>query len=427
MGRRRTFGGFVCAVVLVLGLLVAGCGDGGGSDGDAAPASSTVSPSSSVVGPKSDPLPAVKLMVMTPTGTGLVDFPDSLAAAKAAARGLNEQAEENGYELEIVYCNEQNDPNQAERCARSAADQGVTALVGGFSQYGDRYHPILLDNKIAAIGFPGLGAGDFTSGDSFLIEGGALGSYATCPKALADAGATSVLLIRQDLAAAAGLDSFVANGAKNAGIEAKPPVVVPADTADYSTVIASAQSAGVDGVVVALPEQQATQLLQVNGQSGKPLKICSSASAVPDTSLKELGDVVGSFYTSGTWPATGSLASYPEGERFLEDMKAEAAAGDKDAGAIKASTIQAYVSVLAAAQVLDKMAPGDYSAPAFFEAISTGSVDLGFGLEPVNFAVPGALLPRLFNSQVRFSEWNPKEGHMVAVDDQILDAATYAT
>lgn len=424
MGRRKTFGGLVCAVVL--GLLVAGCGGGGASDDEAAPASSIVSPSSSVVGSEGDSLPTVKLMVMTPTGTGLVDFPESLAAAQAAARGLNEDAEQNGYKLEIVYCNEQNDPNQAESCARSAADQGVAALVGGFSQYGDRYLPILLDAKIAAIGFPGLGGGDFTSGASFLIEGGALGSYATCPQALADAGAKSVLLIRHDLAAAAGLDSFVANGAKNAGIEAKPPVVVPADTADYSTVIASAQSAGVDGVVVALPEQQATQLLQVNGQSGKALKICSSASAIPDASLEELGDMVGDFYTSGTWPATGSLSSYPEGKRFLEDMKAEVAAGNEDARIIKASTIQTYVSVLAAAQVLDKMAPGDYSAPAFLDAISTASVDLGFGLKPVNFAVPGALLPRLFNSQVRFSKWNTKDGHMVAVDEKIHDAVTYA-
>src|SRR5439155_12073877 len=75
-------------------------------------------------------------------------------------------------------CNDKNDANQAEQCARQAVSEGVAALVGGFTLYGNRIWPVIEQSNIPSIGDPVIAPQDYTSPLSFPVTpGGGLLAY----------------------------------------------------------------------------------------------------------------------------------------------------------------------------------------------------------------------------------------------------------
>ncbi|ORT53805.1 ABC transporter substrate-binding protein, partial [Frankia sp. KB5] len=156
MGRRYGLRWLAAAVLgAVLAGTLAACG--GDSDGEATGTSSAGS--------------TVKLMIIAPVGTSGTNYPEMVAAARAAVRGVNARGGIAGHRVELVHCNEKNDAAVARKCAQQAVDQHVLAVVGEVSGSGG-IMPILENAGIPSIGSAGISAdgSELSSPISYVIS-----------------------------------------------------------------------------------------------------------------------------------------------------------------------------------------------------------------------------------------------------------------
>src|SRR5690242_13348750 len=120
-GPSRSARGLALASVLVLGLTACGGGDD--------KADTDVPTQNADVTFTGDP---VKVMTLTPYDTDTINFKAALDVAEGAKVALNNAGGINGHEVQVIPCNEGADPNKAAACARQAADEKVSAVIGGF-------------------------------------------------------------------------------------------------------------------------------------------------------------------------------------------------------------------------------------------------------------------------------------------------------
>ena len=159
-GRRWSIRG---ALMLVAALGVAGCGGG----------TKHTSASSSSAAAAAEPTGApLKLMVVY-EGTGPSSVPEVREGAIAAAKAINAEGGIKGRPVEVVQCDTKADPNVAAGCGRSAVAEGVVAMVGNITIFGNQFMPLMAQHNIASIGLEPATGTDFTSSASFPIGGGA--------------------------------------------------------------------------------------------------------------------------------------------------------------------------------------------------------------------------------------------------------------
>jgi len=70
-------------------------------------------------------------MVIAADGTTQYNAPELWAAAKAFAAEQNAQGGIKGHPIQVLACNDKNQPNEATKCARQAISEKVAAMVGG--------------------------------------------------------------------------------------------------------------------------------------------------------------------------------------------------------------------------------------------------------------------------------------------------------
>src|SRR5262249_44321756 len=85
----------------------------------------------------------VKIMAMGPSSSTTVALPSIKVGAQVAVNEVNANGGVNGRPLELVLCNDQDDPNGATDCARTAIEDHVIALVGGFTAFEPQVVPVL--------------------------------------------------------------------------------------------------------------------------------------------------------------------------------------------------------------------------------------------------------------------------------------------
>lgn len=306
--------------ILLISLLSCGAAACGGDDETSSSPTDSQEPSPELTG---EP---VKVMTIAPTETQVSDIPEVPAAVRAAADGLNQRGGIGGRPVEVVYCNDRNDPNEAAGCARQAVEEGVVAVVGAYSLAGsDRVIPVLEDAEIPYINPVVLGADDTSSPVSFLMTGDVIANFVGCGVALADAGATKVKAIRLDVAAAAQSEAFVDMGLASGGLELEGAVPVPPGTTDVTPFVASALEDDTDGIVIIDTIQAVQQYLTSMQQTGVDLeevKVCTIYDALPETAVEDLGDAADGVYVTSAFPTrsdeVGGLMA-----QFLADMDAK--------------------------------------------------------------------------------------------------------
>ena len=136
------------AVLSVFSLIAAACGD---DDDDASSASASEPAEAPAEAPAEEPAEApaeepaeepapepepepkdpIKVMVITPEDNDILIIPEARIGVQAAAERINSEGGVQGHPIEVLTCNDQNDPNTAASCAREAVDAGVVAVVGG--------------------------------------------------------------------------------------------------------------------------------------------------------------------------------------------------------------------------------------------------------------------------------------------------------
>ena len=152
----------------------------------------------------------------------------SSTSPRAAVVQINNDGGLGGHELKLITCNDSADPNKAADCARQAVDEGVAALVGGFTANGDAIMPILEEAGIPWFGPPGISSAELSSANSYPITSGVLG-LAGLGQMAAEDGCDKVASVNYDLPSAGQIAQLVDLALTNAGPRAVHPDQGPAD------------------------------------------------------------------------------------------------------------------------------------------------------------------------------------------------------
>lgn len=364
---------------LLLAVLAAGCAadDSGGAD-DA----SDVTAGSTAPLPPGEP---IRLMVNF-TSEGVDANPQIVEGALAAARALNNAGGIQDRPLEIIPCDNHNDPNEAAECGRQAVAEGAVASVGDLTQQSTEYLPIYEENQIAALGNSPANPASFTSPASFPITGGAVSNFAGLGRYVADAGAEAIAVVRPDIGPAAIAQTLVAAGTDPVGAEVVNDIAVPADAPDMASYAAAALDGGADGIVLALGAQQAINFIQAAQQTDPDVVIGFVAS-----SLDEVIDALGAG-AEGLILAEFLVPPDVETEGTAEYVQEMTDAGYSEVGALRNT---AWLSVHVFAQVAADLP--EITNTTVFEALGRAEGLTSPLTPPIQFTEGGVFdLPRVF-------------------------------
>ena len=207
--RKRTTRGLAVASAAILLLGLAACG-GGSNDKKGSSGLPTQDPNVKFTG---DP---ITVMTMSTYDTDTFNAKAVLDIAQGAVVQINNAGGIGGHELKLITCNDSADPNKATDCARQAVDEGVAAMVGGFTANGDAVMPTLEAAGIPWFAPPGISAAELSSEDSYPITSGVLG-LAGLGQMAAEDGCDKVASVNFDLPSAGSISQLVDLALTNAG------------------------------------------------------------------------------------------------------------------------------------------------------------------------------------------------------------------
>ncbi|MFH8518864.1 ABC transporter substrate-binding protein [Streptomyces gelaticus] len=105
-------------------------------------------------------------------GPDTVNMAGMTAMARTYARWANENGGLDGHRLRVVTCDEQDTSIGAANCARRAVKEKAVAVVGSYSRHGSAFMPPLEAAGIPYIGGYGASDEEFSSYDSYPVNGG---------------------------------------------------------------------------------------------------------------------------------------------------------------------------------------------------------------------------------------------------------------
>lgn len=367
--------------LLLVGLVAAGCAssdDSTGGSGD----DTDVTPAPTAPLPPGEP---IRLMVNF-TSEGVDANPQIVEGAEAAARAVNNAGGIQDRPIEIVPCDNRNDPNLAAECGRQAVDEGALASVGDLTQQSTEYLPIYEENQIAALGNSPANVASFTSPASFPISGGAVSNFAGLGRYVADAGAESIAVVRPDIGPAAIALSLVEAGTDPVGASVVNDIAVPADAPDMASYAAAALDGGADGIVLALGSQQAINFIQAARQTDPDVVIGFVASG-----LDEVIEALGAG-ADGLILAEFLVPPDVETDGTAEYIQEMTDAGFEDVGAFRNT---AWLSVHVFADVAAELP--EITNASVFEALGQTEGLASPLTPPIQFTTGGVFdLPRVF-------------------------------
>ncbi len=372
-------------VVLVSALVLAACGDDSDSSSDTAAPETSAAAATTAAGDTTETSAAasgepIKLMTVGPVEAPGFSIPSIPSGAQIAIDEINAAGGVNGRPLELITCNDENDPNVAAQCGQQAVDEGVVALVGGLSLFDLNVLPAL---QQAGIPWVGLTSSDsFDQEGVYLFGGDGASAFTGIGNALGLEGCENVAVL---LSASAAPE----NGSQiEAGVVAGGATVVttlnaPATGADWAPTVEAARSAGADCIAAGTGPPETGPLIAAIG-AGEPLQLAVADGGLPDVVLAQVGAAAdGVIAVSGYLPASSTEGIVQElGAKLAEDFPGVSFDQFAKSG-------HASVRIVAEAmQGLDEITPASVT-----EGLS-GITDFDTGLGPVvdlstPLAVPG--------------------------------------
>lgn len=234
--------------VLAAALLAAACGgDDGGSATEGSGASTEADGEAGGSGAALTGEP-IKVMNEAPIDTNATPYPNIKEAAQIYAKWINDNGGIKGRPLEVIFCDDRNDANEAGNCARKAVEEKVIANVGSFTIDVSRGIPIYEEASIAWFGAccP-IVAQENTSKISFPM-GFVNGFNTAAAIKMIEDDCKSVVDVYGDLPVADVFHEAFANGWKSAGgdVSKLKTVRIPLAPGDYSAEAAKMTSPAVD-------------------------------------------------------------------------------------------------------------------------------------------------------------------------------------
>lgn len=335
--RRHRMAAVAVALGCVLGVAACGSSDDDGGSGTAGGGSAGGG--------------TIKLMALGPIEAPGFSVPSIPVGARAAVNEINKAGGIDGKQLELIACNDRNDPNEAIGCARRAIDEGVAAIVGGYTQFEPQIIPLLERAGIPWVGPPALQ--NTTSPSYYLIGGEAATMTLAMGQYLNQQGCRSVVAIGENVPAGKAAVRLFQAGVSASGGTNADAVYGASNAADWSPVVAAALDKANCVTFLGSPTNT-PKVVTAIAQSGKHPTFITAESLLPAPSVAALGKAAdGAIMTSGYLPFTSDAP----GIRALQrEARAVDPKLDPDASQLE-SGYAAVKTVAAAARGLGEVTP----------------------------------------------------------------------
>ena len=429
--RPRRGRGFVVAMV-VGALAIAGCSSDSKSDsttattaksattaGGAATTAAGASGASTPAGAKGAP---IKVMTETAIDTNLTPYENIRDASKYYAQWVNEQGglvDGNGvsHELQVTFCDDKYDPNEAANCARKAVDDKLIANIGGFTIDASRAIPIYEDAKVAWFGecCPIV---DQENKSPISFPLGFVGGFPTAAAIKMDEdGCKKVADANGDLPVAEVFHQLFLNGWKAAGrTEDVTTIKFPLAPGDFSSQVAQIPD-DVDCFFGNVGEALWPSIFTAAKKLGKTPRWYGPQGNLDAKVAKDYPDETEGAQVMGVYPDINSdvFADY---RAALEKYKAPTD-GSIDWNSL--GGLGTWTAYVAFADIISKM-KGDITPQTFLEAAQNTTALDTKGILPTidltkEFAGGGGQFPRIFNRVIFGSEI--KDGKLAPTDFSI--------
>jgi branched-chain amino acid transport system substrate-binding protein len=305
----RPSGKFLASVsiAVVISLAAAACGSNSGSGGSGSGSAS--------------PIKIMDITTLTSPGQSLNVYPESPAAANAAANAINAKGGIGGHPIQIIVCDDQANPDQAAVCGRDAVSDHVVAVTSQ-SLLSASYINELVAANIPLVGNAVVGAADFTSPLSFPIGASVLSNYPAGALGLIKDGDTKVAILR----IATPLDTITDNATraaiKTGGGTLVADVAVPTTVTDYGSYAQQLKQAGANGVVLIESEAAQVGVIQAAAEIGYHPKWAIAYGSLTNSQLQQLASLVDGSVVYSDLPLVTDTALAGI-KTFVAQMKAE--------------------------------------------------------------------------------------------------------
>jgi ABC-type branched-subunit amino acid transport system substrate-binding protein len=405
--RRRT--GLAAAILMsVFALLLAACGSDGSTAADNTPTSA--GSGSAATG---EP---IKVMTEAPIDTNFTPYPNIRDAAKYYAQWVNEHGGIKGRPLEVIFCDDKNDPNEAGNCARKAVEAKVVANVGSFTIDVSRGIPIYEENKIAWFGecCP-IVAQENTSPISFPM--GFVNGFPTAAAIrMIEDGCKSIATTYGDLPVADVFNEAFVNGWKSAGGKGEVKLVkTPLAPGDYSAEIAKMTTPDIDCLFGNIGEANWPSVITALKSAGKSPRLYGPQGNLDQKVATDFPKETEGAVVLGVYPDMGDdvWKDYREALDKFGGLEST----DIDWNSLGGlGTWAAFVAFTKIVEGID----GDINNETFLAAASAATnVDTGGLVPPLDFTKEwdggGGQFPRIFNRNIYVS--GIKGGKMIPLPD----------
>ncbi|WP_330458420.1 ABC transporter substrate-binding protein [Streptomyces sp. NBC_00820] len=364
----------------------------------------------------------IKVMTWAPQNTDATNKPGMPAMAVAYAKWINSRGGFGGRELEVLTCNEHNDSVGAARCARRAAAEGVVAVVGSYSQFGDSFLAPLEGSGIPYIGGYGVTNDEFTGPMSYPVNGGQPALLAGLGEALAGT-CGPVALVRPDSIAGDALPGLIDSGLKAGGHPAAGDQLAAENATEYggrserALRFATTNPARKGCVVPALGDRTDTFMDSFRRtRDGFPkVRTATVLGSVDQTVINATGGASGPYegsYITGWYPVASDPRWGP-----MKKVISEEAFGDNRIDPADAGVQTTWIAYTVLKAALDRIGDGDVSADTVRHTLDHGLEVSTGGLTPIlhwpdETALGAVGFPRLVNAAVTLQV--VRDGELVA-------------
>lgn len=253
----------------------------------------------------------VKIMAMGPIEAPDFSLPSIGVGAEAAVEKINAAGGIDGQQIELIVCNDGNDPNKAVACAREAIDEEVAALVGGYTIFEPQVVPLV---ERAGIPWIGPTAIQNSTSESYFLLGGegatlafGMGLYLdeqNCEKSVA---------VGENLPTVKAAAQLFELGVQVGGGSAGEAVYGASNAADWGPVVAAATGDGADCLALITSATNAPKVVTAVAQSGEDITLTAPLSILPAESVAALGSAAdGTILMSGYLPFSADAPAVAE-------------------------------------------------------------------------------------------------------------------
>ncbi|GAA2292485.1 ABC transporter substrate-binding protein [Streptomyces kunmingensis] len=371
----------------------------------------------------------VTVMTWAPEKTDATNMPGMPAMAQAYARWVNAHGGLGGRELKILTCNDRNDSVGAAKCARSAVDQDVVAVVGSYSQHGRAFLSPLESAGIPYIGGYGVSDAEFTSPLSYPVNGGQAALLAGNGEQLAGA-CDRTVLVRPDTIAGDELPSLLNSGLALRDRSAATDLRAAENATDYggqalqALTTASAAPAGEGCVAAVLGDRTDTffdsfRRLRADYPAVRTATVLGSVDQTVINRSGGAGSPYEGAYVTGWYPAADDARWDPMRKAINEQ-----AFGDNRIDPADAGVQTTWIAYTVLKQLVEALGDREVSARALRISLDQGRKVTTGGLTPAlrwgydHMSAAGDF-PRLVNARVTFQQ--VRQGRLVATRKGSVD------